>query len=513
MDNNYKRNKREGVRVQEAIADRQILTELSCDFSLPDYQPEVKRLLRVRATATPPDKYIGAGSAELSGRVDYTILYAGSDGALYCATHAEDYSFSCPLEMTSDFELNEGLICDVDTIPESAVGRVAAPRKLSLKCRLRSHVCILGTRLIEESVTGESVEGIQRLYGNSECAVRFVGVGSPMQLGDEILYEGSSLRVICADGRVFVSEAIAGSGVVNCRGEVCLKLLCVHEGTDEGPAVQWRRIPFSQSVPTDGAEVNCEATATGVCSALNITVEEGRMLCEVSVILRTRAQRNQSISFTRDIYSTEAECESKYLSVKLPQALKCMSGNFSLNQTLTLEEAGIRSGMNVIDLNLIPSVSELTAEKGKCCLSGRCRAQVVLSDGEECAAQEFELPMRYACDGADSEVTDYHANVEVISCRARVDGERIAVDAELSVALTIRGEREVRMLSEVCFGEPVKRACAGYTVCYPSREDTLWSIAKRYHRAVASVSDANSLPAAAAADARESLSGVRYLLV
>ncbi len=512
MDN-YKRNKREGVRVQEAIANRQILTELSCDFSLPDYQPEVKRLLRVRATATPPDKYIGAGSAEFSGRVDYSILYAGSDGALYCANHTEDYSFSCPLEMTSDFELNEGLVCDVDTVPESAVGRVAAPRKLSLKCRLRSHVCILGTRLIEESMTGENAGGIQRLYGNSECAMRFVGVGSPMQLGDEILYEGSDLRVICADGRVFISEAVAGSGVVNCRGEVCLKLLCVHEGDGEGPTVQWRRIPFSQSVPTDGAEVNCEATATGICSALNITVEEGRMLCEVSVILHTHAQRNESISFTRDIYSTEAECESKYLSVKLPQALKCVSGNFSLNQTLTLEEAGIKSGMHVVDLHLIPAVNDLTVEKGKYSLSGRCRAQAVLSDGEEYAVQEFELPLRYACDGSDREVTDYDSNIEVISCRARVDGERIAVDAELSVTVAARGACEVEMLSEVSFGNAVTRTCAGYTVCYPAREDTLWSIAKRYHRAVAAVSDANSLPAAAAADARESLSGVRYLLV
>ncbi len=512
MDN-YTKAKREGIRVQAPLTDRQILTELSCDFSLPDYQPEIKRLLRVRATATPPDKYIGAGSAEFSGHVDYSILYAGNDGALYCATHSDDYSFSCPVELTSEFELGEGLVCDVETMTETAVGRVAAPRKVSLKCRLRSHVCILGTRLIEESIMGEHAEGLQRLFGTGECAERFVGIGEPLQLGDEILYEGNDLRVICAEGQVFVSEAVAGSGVINCRGEVCLKLFCVHDGANELPSVQWRRIPFSQSVTTEGAEVNCDACADGVCTSLNVAVEEGRMVCDITLVLHAYAQRNKSVSFTRDIYSTESSCESRYRTESFARALRCINGNFSLNNTLTLEEAGIRSGMSVVDLTVIPTVAELVCERGKYFLTGRCRCQAVLCDGEESTAQEFELPMRYECDGSVEEVRDYRACVEPISCRARVDGERIAVDAELAVCLVTRGENELRMLSEANFGEALPCVGASYTICYPAREDSLWSVAKRYHRAVSTVSDSNSLPGSGSADSPESLAGVKYLLV
>lgn len=509
MDN-YKKSERGAVRVQAPLVDRVVMTDLACDFSLPDYRPEIKRLLRVRACVMPIDCYVGAGSAEMSGRVEYSILYAGGDGGLYCVTHGEDFSFSVPMEMTSDFEIGNGLVCDIDSVPELASGRVAAPRKLSLKCRVRSRVRILGTRVLSEGLG--NMDGAERLCGTALCGSHFVGKSEPLQLGDEILYEGSDLRVISAEGQVFVSEATAGSGVVNCRGEVALKLLCVHEGGSEAPFLQVRRLPFSQSVPTDGAEVNCDACARGVCSEIGVTVEEGRLVCEVSAVLQTRAQRNETAEFVRDLYSTAFECTPKYIDAVLPRALRCINGNFSLNQMLTMEEAGIRSGFGVVDLSIQPTVQELVCERGKCVLSGRCRCHAVLSDGEDFGMQEFELPFRYETDGGDA-VTDYDCSVEVVSCRARMDGERIGIDAELSVSLITRGEEHFRLISDVALGDAVSRTGAFCTVCYPSREDTLWSVAKRYHRSVSSIADANALAGAPAADARESLAGVHYLLV
>ncbi len=512
MDN-YKTREREGVRIQQALCDREMTVELAGDLSLPDYQPEIKRLLRVRAAVVPPDKYIGSGNAEFTGTVNYTILYAGNDGALYCATHTDDYSFTCPVTVAPDVELGEGLISFCDILPETAVGRVVSPRKLSLKTRLRAHVRLLGTRLFEASVTGAAPESLQRLYGSHESAVRFCGVSDEIELGDEILYEGNDLRVIGAEGQVFVTEASSGSGSVNCRGEVSLKLLAVHEGEDALPTVQWRRIPFTQNVLVDGVEVNCDAIASGCCTVLSCTVEEGRILCNVGIRLTAEAQRNETVSYTRDIYSTSAVGEEHYITQMLSHAERCCCGNFSLNQTLTLEEAGIRSGMSVLDIAVQPVSAELSAERGKYIVTGKCRAQMILADGEEYFAQELELPMRYECEGGNAPVSDRSLHIEPISARARVDGERIAVDAELAVSLSTRSEEQVQMLSEANYSEPVSRGGAAYTVCYPSRDDSLWSVAKRYRRSVGELSESNSLPAAAAADTADSLAGVKFLLV
>lgn len=513
--NDYRSTETGRTRVQAPICDRQVITELSSDFSLPDYQPEIKRLLRVSATVAPPDKYIGAGSAEFSGTVDYTILYSGNDGALYCATQTGSYQFSVPMELTSDFDPGDGVICDLDTIPDMTVGRVAAPRKLSVKCRLRSHVRLYGTRVIEETFVGIASDTIQRLTGSAECAHLFIGSGDALQLGDEILCDTQSdgMRVICAEGQVYVTEAIAGSGCVNCRGEVCLKLLCTHEIGSELSTSLTRRIPFSQSVVTDGAEVNCDCCARGVCTDLKITVEEGRILCEVTVRLETRAQRNENIHFTRDAYSTTAAGEAVYKDYDFPCALKCVSGNFSLNTMLSMEEAGLRTGQSLIDLTMTPVGTELENDHGRYVLTGRCRCHALFMEDDSFGAQEFEIPFRYAVDGSETAVCDYDADLTVISCRARADGERIAVDAELAVNLVTRGNGHFSTLDSVNFGEELRRDGASYTICYPSREDTLWTVAKRYHRAVSEIAEKNPLSASPAADSKDSLSGISYLLV
>ena len=55
---------RKTVRMQAPLGERQMVTELSEDIELPDYQPEIKRLLRVKAKESPADSYIGAGNVE-----------------------------------------------------------------------------------------------------------------------------------------------------------------------------------------------------------------------------------------------------------------------------------------------------------------------------------------------------------------------------------------------------------------------------------------------------------------
>ncbi len=518
MDDYTKNGRSGGLRVQAPICDKQTVTELSSDFTLPDYQPEIKRLLRIRATVARVDKYIGVGNAECSGVVDYSILYSANDGALYCATESCEYQFSVPIEMTSDFELNEGLVCDAEIRPEVVNGRVVSPRKISVKSRLRSRVRLFGTKLLEEDIGGVAPDTLERLRGSAECARLFVGGAETLQLGDEILCDpqAGDTRVIQTEGQVFVSEASAGSGVVNCRGEVCLKLLCCIEASDALPTVQLRRIPFHAAISTDGAEVNCECCAEGVCSDLHVMVEEGRIVCEVSVHLQAYAQRNETVSFTRDLYSTAAAGDCRYTSCVFSKSLGCVNGNFSLNTTLSLEEAGIPSGASLIDLSVTPSVSSLECDRGKSYLVGKCRCQAVLRDGEETVTQEFELPFRYEtdqnCDDG-TQVTDYHATVDAISCRGRMDSERIGVDAELAVSMALRGESRFDMLSEAHFMEEDSDMGAVYTICYPSREDTLWSVAKRYRRPIGAVSELNSLAGSPAADSPDSLMGVKYLIV
>ena len=514
MDNVMK-EKGMGAWLQESVCARQVTAELNTDLSLPDYLPEVKRLLCVRAVATPADCYVGVGSTELSGSVEYRMLYAGHDGAIYGASHKEDYRITVPMEVGAEIDVGEGLVCDAEILPEAVTGRVSAPRKLTLRSKLRADLRVLGMKRMEVDGLPAEDETAERLYGEAPTARAFAGKGEAFVLEDEIVFDArrEDLRVISAEGEVFVAEAEAGSGCVNCRGEICLKLIYCYEGSEEPYATQLRKLPFSQSIPVDGCEVNCVACAHGVCTDLHTTVEEGRVLCEVTAHLQARAMRSEMLCYVKDVYSTAVESESRYTERSLPQAIRCTNGNFSLNAMLTAEESGLRTGGRVLDAALIPTVSGMESLRGRTILSGRCRCHLLLTDGDEVYAQEAEIPFRYELDGTEGIAEDYDATVSPLSCRVRTDGGRVAVDAELAVCLALRGSSHVRMLEQTRFGETLGRESAIYTVCYPAPADSLWSVAKRYHRTVDSVSELNGLSGSAFADSSASLEGVKFLLV
>ena len=517
MDN-YTKNDSATLRVQTLLSDKQEMSEITAEVSLPDYRPEVKRLVRVSATVTPPARYVGAANTELSGSVDFCILYTGNDGALYATSHTSEYRIGIPVDLPSDVLLGDGLVCDADILPEPCNARVLAPRKLSVKCRLRARMRIFGIRLIEN---GDLIAGIaaEKLYGSGDTSEFFSGIGEALMLHDEIVCDtqAEDVRVVCAEGQVFVSEAIAGSGCVNCRGEVALKLLCAHDATGLPPSQMVRRIPFESAVEVEGCEVNCSASAFGTCTDVSVTVEDGRILCDLSLILQGRAQRDRNLTYVRDAFALDSVSEGRTDFLALPQARSCVCANFSIGTTLTAEEAGLRQGFNVVDAYMMPLSAELAAENGRDILTGRCRIYLTLcDDAGEISSQDVEIPYRYEAESKEMGLSDYLVHVSPISCRARADGERLGIDGELAVSMMTRAQAKIQYLSACNIGEKCKKAEGECTVCFPASTDTLWSVATRYHKPLAHLTGINTLTPqaqAAAADSPASLAGVKYLLV
>ena len=517
MDN-YTKNDSAALRMQALLCDKQEMSEVTAEVSLPDYRPEVKRLVRVSATVTPPARYVGAANTELSGSVDFCILYTGNDGALYSTSHTSEYRIGIPVDLPSDSLLGEGLVCDADILPEPCNARVLAPRKLSLKCRLRARMRIYGIRLIEN---GDLISGIaaEKLYGSCDASELFAGVGEPLILHDEIVCDTQSedMRVVCADGQIFITEAVAGSGCINCRGEVALKLLCAHDATGLPPTQLTRRIPFEGSATVDGCEVNCVASAFGTCADVSVTVEDGRILCDLSVILQARAQRDRNLTYVRDAYALESVSDGRTDFLILPQSRSSVCANFSLGQTLTAEEAGLRPGMSVVDAYMIPLSADLAQENGRDILSGRCRVHLMLCDtAGEISSQEVEVPYRYETDAKEAALADSLVHVSPISCRARADGERLGIDGEIAVSILTRAQTQIQYLSACNVGDKCQKLDGECTVCFPASTDTLWSVAKRYHKPLSHLTGINTLPPqaqAAAADSKASLAGMNYLLV
>ena len=503
----------EGMQIP--LCDKTVLTEVAGDFSLPDYQPEIKRLLRIRPCVLPAAPYAGSGNAEFSGTLDYYVLYMGNDGGLYCAPLHTDYTVSVPYEQGDC----EPALCMADVVPESVVGRVGAPRKLNIRCRLRSGVRIFGSLPATEQTEGVvDPFSVERLQGEQTLAQIGCGVGDTVRLSEDILTDarGRNMRLVCAEGQVHVQEAVAGAGVVNCRGEVELKLMLSAEEQgslpDPVPTYLTRKLPFSGSVEVAAARPGCECCVVGNCAELSVAVEETFMHAEMGVALEARVMCNRPVRYTKDVFSTKRACECVHDDYELPVAIRALNGNFTQSDSVALSEVEIPAGGSIVDVCGSADAEGLSWERGRCTVSGTANYIVLMSADGEVSAHEISMPWKYEVECA-REPADWRAHVQVLSCRARVDGERIGIDAEIACAVELWDTAPASVLRSVRFGDAAERTGGAFTVCYPAPDDSLWSVAKRYATALSAVRNANDLGADAPADAPESIEGCKYLIV
>ncbi len=522
-----------GATFKLPICDRAVTHEISGDFSLPDYQPEIKRLLRIGVSPLPPSTFAGRDGVELSGGMYYFVLYTGNDDRLYCAPLTSEYTLSVPFASTEPSDTQANLehwmgdepTCLCDLSADAVTGRVTAPRRLSIRCRLTARVKAYATcpaGVSPSSVGGESpVEALTHVL---PCAHVLRGIGDVLTLQDCMLLspaEADGLRVVCAEGRVMPSEVVTGQGTVTCRGDVFLKLTLAHEGDIAPTAVSvvTRKLPFAQAVELEGVTPDCTACARGVCAHLSVEPAEDQLCTELGLVLEVVAQRNVPTPYTKDLYAVGRATGTEQAVYALEEGLGCRSGNFTLSHSLPVSEISLPSTAQVLDVTAVATPHELSEDKGKLRLSGSCHLHVLWQREGELGASELDAPFRYELDGRSLEGIDrphdicFCGGAQVISCRARMDGERLSLDAEISVMLSLTRHDRVTALSHAVAGQPLSRSRGEYVICFPAPDDTLWSVAKRYNAPLAPLAAANGLASLSTPDDAASLDGVGYLIV
>ena len=462
------------------ICRKMTTVEITGDYTLPDYRPELRRLLYVSGRALPPAKYVGGGSVELDGAVEYGIVYVGADGGLYSAPLTGEYSLRQSMENLSAFDLNEGVCVMAFCVPESITARVTAPRKLSLRCRMRCAVSAYGKMPIGERMLGDvAPESICRLSECVQNANVMSGRSDVIMLSDELPIPFADARVVGADAGVLVSETLASDGEMRARGDVVVKLLFAAE--DGSTVLQTRKLPFEGSLESEEAVLDgVSACVAGSVSELAVRVEEDKILCDVQMILEANMGSNSEVCYTADLYSTEKPSRASYAEYEIPQFLGAVTGNLSQSERMSASEKGIPAGADVVDVYGNAMIDTCEARDGRYILSGQSRYVFICERDGEYSATEILLPLRYETAGSEVAPDWSDARADVVSCHGRVNGDVLELDAELAISGDFMGAQIIRVLESAEFSESKKKKSGDTVLCYPASDDTLWNIAKKY---------------------------------
>ena len=417
---------------------------------------------------------------ELDGVVEYQILYVGADGGLYSAPLSGEYNLRLPMENLSDFDLNEGVCVLATCVPEGITVRVSAPRKLTLRCRMRCTVGAYGRMPMGERLLGEGdLTKLCRLSQRVPTASLMSGRSDVMLLSGELPLPFADARVVNADAGVLVGEVRVDDAGVNARGEVVVTLLCANE--DGVSTREVKKIPFEGTLETEEMpNEGLAACVNGSVGELSVHVEEDKILCDLQVVLEAHIGGNTEITYTADLFSTERECRTATDTWEIPVFLGAITGNFSQSERMSASEKGISDGASVLDVYGSATADACDAREGRYVLSGQSRYVFVCEKNGEYSAAELLLPWRYECEGGDMDPDWHDVRVDVVSCRGRVNGDVLELDAELAIAGHFMGTNTIRALDHAELSSEKKKRHGDTVLCYPAPDDTLWNVAKRY---------------------------------
>ena len=476
--------------------------DISSEYTLPDYLPDITRLLRVSAHADQPEKYCSGETVEYDGKIIYSIVYATGEGEIRCAVFDDDYSGAVSFGET-DFSA-----VTVETCTENVNCRLSSPRKLTLKCKLCAAVNVYPLRRAEPTVTGKNAPDAEQKLQYRKKRIEFTketyAEEKNTPVSEDIEIEpGMPLieRIAFVNLLPCALDVRTANGKISYSGALTAEVLYESESIENGR----KYFSFSREVPVSGtletasaseesfALCNIEATNVSFRPQTNELGETKTVELDFDYSVYFRIFGKESAEITTDMYSLlyENTNESESFKYTSPDAYKIF--NFSFGES---EECGEEGFENVVFSSASANISSAEKSGSKTAVMGNITFYAILEGSEgSFIGKNVSFPFKAETDmGKYAELFSHTANVYVSGVNTRIAGGKIYCDAEITVCLALFGEKETEALCATAIhtDRPINKF-SGFNIVlyYPTRGEDLWSVAKKYNTTEEKLSAAN----------------------
>ncbi len=462
--------------------------EVTGEYTLPEYLPEVKRVLRVDLCLFPDGQYTRDGMVACGGRIRYYILYTAKDGSLSCGMVEGEYTGEVPEK--------EGAETLVMVKGEGASCRPLGPRRLSMKANISLHPLSHSQGEMQESLPQEAgeMELLKTTFPSSHTTYFHSG-DIPLTT---TIHTDSGTEVLTLEGRVLPRSCMCENGGVKARGEVFISFLT--HGDDGMPHGQKVKIPFEEYIPLEGVTPESKCLLYGnlrEISGMPCETDGGNgMVLDCVLSLYGMVVENGSCECISDLYSltypmevTTAKASSRYYPAIL-------SGCFTIEGSTDRGSMECREADAVLQARGDVISEGCHFENGEAVIEGEIRVGGIANGEEGYLPLSFVMPykLRFALGEEVPMDSTLIPRVSCVNTTAHFEGERVTGVCEVYATLAAERSTETPYVEEaVVAGEAYPKTDTVKAV-YLADGDSLWSVAKRYHTPLLEVMENNSLP-------------------
>ena len=475
----------EDIFCYEATAGITTAHEESLETAIPEYCPDIARIVDTAGRLTIREKLLGDDRCTVSGSVKVTVLYTSEE-----ATGLRSLTMSVPFSCVLD---DRALTQCTSLCAEGRVllteARAVTSRKLYIK--VLPEVTVTGYRAVKRRLcSGTQEEPTIRIQCRQTQLNLLTAVSEKVFcFTDDVMLEVGCLPEDLLLHRMCpaVTSAQRLGNKLMVKGDMWFQ--AIYRGEDQVLRQYCATLPFSQildmaELPENAEYVLCPQISE--CDARILRTESGSgfgLTAHVEVCVK--AYQQQSISYISDIYSTRYDAAVERQEVVVPLAAPART--IRQEAQLHLEFEGSQPFISVTAVDHAPV--EILPEEERVSLRTSLHVRLLYLD-ESGAPVSTERTVEVTA--ATGEVT---GPVAVCCCEASLQfsGGVCQVRIPVNFSVGCAGEAALSGITAVALTDTAAGPGPSLILCRMGRDETLWDVAKRYHTDEQAIRSANQL--------------------
>lgn len=485
------------VAVNNTVYDKNLELPIDADFTLPDYCPEINKVLKCKAVTKVYNKAVNGQIITVDGNIFISILYSDANCDVF------NYEYNIPFNKSVDscVDLTNGVIfCKTNT--EYLNCRVVTKRKIEIhgaSC-LNIKVCTKKMSNIICEANGANI----KTNSDTTCATVDIGYVEKNLIIEEelnIVNQPAVRNVIRYDANAVITDSkIIGNKAV-IKGEFFLFMLYCHDN-ESAPQSFEQVIPFNQIIDIDALTENCELNVT--CDIVNFEIKPRTqpdgyfaefILCS-KLCIKVRAFCNNEFDVIFDAYSTKYDTELNFEDVCIDKMIKNINDNFICTKKLEFSDGAIE---NIIDIWSENSRFTPTYDGNCYLINGTAIICILAKDSSgNCVYHERPIDYEYKIevDGLYDEIK-CEPNISTAIFGYSLDGDNgLEVKVQINISAVMFNCKKIKALTDISVSESEKsnqQKEISLYVYYAQKGELLWNIARKYNSSKEDIIKINDL--------------------
>ncbi|HEX2985544.1 MAG TPA: SPOCS domain-containing protein [Caproiciproducens sp.] len=490
---------REALAASEVIYDGCQEQPVDLDISLPDYCPDIQRILKCQVYPRIQSRGITGDRLEMDGNYIVKIFYLDSDGAVvHCYDASNSFSAAITMKQSAD---NARILAF--TRVEYINCRATSPRRLDIHGAFSLCAKVISQEDVEvvSNIDGNGIEQLKNTLTINKTA----GFSQQQFSVDEVLELGAGKpaadNLIRTDAFAILQDTKVVVNKLMISGEVYVKFLYSSSEKESPLEVMEYAIPFNQMLDCDGASEDClsdvQLSVSGIEAQIKNDYSGDKVFFDVQVKVYATAAvyKSKEVTLVTDAYSKLFELNLSYKQRNLENLIDLASDSYVSKSNLNLEDNTISKVLDIWN-----EMSSVTAniENGQINYKGKVNLCILALNAENKPfyferLTDFEYSRPYS---KDSEQTRCSANVMVAGISYRITGSGIDVKTELKLSANIYRQVSLKIITDATADETKPRAqdkAAALSIYYADAGESLWDIARTYCTSVNAIKLENDL--------------------